>query len=134
MGDVGVGADVDVNSGGSDNGAEAEVPENLGVDGAGSDENTEMNGVESQGVDELNNDITNQEVDDMEPSEVKENNESTEDKNASIAEAHDETENETGYNLRGKRGRSYKHLYDPEVFDTGKGNEDKQARYDDHNR
>ena len=34
-------------------------------------------------------------------------------------------EHETGYNLWGNLGRSYKHLYDPAVFDTGKGNEDK---------
>ena len=66
MGDVGVGTDVDVNSGRSDDGDEAEVPENLGVDDAGSDEKTEMNDVESEGVDELRNDITNQEADDVE--------------------------------------------------------------------
>ena len=88
MGDVGMNTHVDVNSGRLDDGVEAEVPENLGVDDAGSDENTEMNGIESQGVEELNNDIANQEVDDMEE------NESTEDENASIAEACDETENE----------------------------------------
>ena len=29
---------------------------------------------------------------------------------------------------RGNRGQLYKHLYDPEVFDTGKGNDDKQAK------
>ena len=52
-----MGTDMDVNSVRSDNGAEAEVPENLGVDDAGSDENTELNRVESQGVDKLNNDI-----------------------------------------------------------------------------
>ena len=87
-----------------------------------------MNGVESQGVDELNNDITNQEVDHVESSEEKEDNELTEDRDVSIAEACDETENETGYNLWGNWGRSYKHLYDPEVFDTGKGNDNKEAK------
>ena len=43
MGDVGMGTDMDVNSGRSDDGDEAEVPENLGVDDAGSDEKIEMN-------------------------------------------------------------------------------------------
>ena len=127
-GDVGMGTDTDVNSVRSDDGAEAEVPENLGVDDAGSDENTVLNRVESQGVDELNNDIAKEEVDDVERPEEKEDNESTEDGNASIAEAHDEIENETGYNLWGNWGRSYKHLYDPEVFDTGKGNDNKQTK------
>ena len=79
----------------------------------------------SQGVEELNNDIANQEVDNVEHSEEKEDNESTEDEIASVVEACDETENETGYNLWGNWGRSYKHLYDPEVFDTGKRNDDK---------
>ena len=104
-----------------------EVPNHLGVDDAGSDENTEMNGVKSQGVEELDNDIVNQEVDDVECSEEKEDSESTEDENASIAEACNETENEMGYNLWGNRARSYKHLYDPEVFNTDKGNDKKQA-------
>ena len=104
MGDVGAGTDVDVNSGRLDDGEEAEVPENLGVDNAGSDEKTEMNDVKSEGVDELNNDITNQEADDVERLEEKGDNESTEDENVSIAETHDEMEDETGYNLRGNRG------------------------------
>ena len=78
-------------------------------------------------MDELNNNITNQEVDDVERSEEKDDNESTEDENVSTAEARDEIEDSAGYNLRGNRGRLYKHLYDPEVLDTGKGNEDKQA-------
>ena len=104
VGDVGMGTDVDVNSGRSDDGNEAEVPENLGVDDATSDKDAEMNGVESQGVGELNNDTINQEVNDAERSEEKDSNESTEDENASIVEAHDEIENETGYNLRGNRG------------------------------
>ena len=103
MGDVCMGTDVDVNSGRSDDGAEAEVPENLGVGDAGSDENTEMNGVESQEW-MSSTMITNQEVDDMESPEEKEDNESTEDENASIAEARDETENEMGYNLWGNWG------------------------------
>ena len=90
MGDVGMNTHMDVNLGRSDDGVEVEVPENPGVDNAGSDENTEMNGVESQGVEQLNNDIINQ--------EEKEDNESTEDENASIAEGCGETENEMGYN------------------------------------
>ena len=138
MGDVGVGTDVDVNLGGSGDGDEAEVPKNLGLGDAGSDENpgvddggsdekTEMNDVESEGVDELNTDTTSQEADDVEHLEEKDDNESTKDESMSIMETRDETEDETGYNLRGNRGRSYKHLYDPEVFDTGKGNEGKGA-------
>ena len=39
-----------------------------------------------------------------------------------------ETENELGYNLQRNRTQSYKHLYNPEVLDTGNSNDDKQAK------
>ena len=87
-----------------------------------------MNGVENRGVEELDNDIINQEVDDMECPEEKEDIESTEGETVSIAQGCGETENETGYKLQGNQARSYKHLYDPEVFDTGKSNDGEQAK------
>ena len=32
-----------------------------------------------------------------------------------------------GHNLRGNQARLYKHLYDPDIFDTGKNNDDEQV-------
>ena len=98
-----------------------------GMHDRGSDEKTEMNDVESKGVDELNDDTTDQEADDVEHLEEKDDNESTEDESVSIVDTRDETEDETGYNLWRNQGRSYKHLYVPEVFDTEKGNDGKGA-------
>ena len=127
MDDVGMNTHAEVNLGRSDDGVRVDEPENPGVDDAASNDNTEMNGVENRGVEQLDSNIINQEVDEVEHPEEKEDIESTEGKTVSIAQGCSETENEMGYNLRGNQARSYKHLYDPEVFDTGKSNDDKQA-------
>ena len=52
-------------------------------------------------------------------------NQSTDDQSLGTVETRDETEDKTGYNLRRNRERSYKHLYDPEVFDIEKEDDDK---------
>ena len=83
--------------------------------------------VESEGVDEPNNDITHQEADDVEHVEERGDNQSTDDQSLGTIETRDETEDKMGYNLRRNRERSYKHLYDPEVFDIEKGDDDKGA-------
>ena len=108
MGDVGMNTHAEVNLGRSDDGVVVDEPENPGGDDAASNDSTEMNGIENQGVEQLDNNIINQEVDDMEFPEEKEDIESTEGKTVSIAQGCGETENETGYNLRGNWARLYK--------------------------
>ena len=126
-GDMGMTTHAEVNLGRSDDEVGVDEPENPGVDDAVSNDNTEMNGVENQGVVEHDNDIINQEEDDVECPEEKEDIESTEGENVGIAQGCSEAESETGYNLQGNRERFYKHLYDPEVFNTGKSNDDEQV-------
>ena len=104
--------------------------ENPGVENAGNTENTGMNDIENLGVDPVDNDIINQEVEDVKSPEEEEDSESTEnDKGETVGSDQKcaETENESGYNLWQNRTRSYKHLYNPKVFDTGNNNDDKQA-------
>ena len=42
-------------------------------------------------------------------------------------ETHDDANEKTGYNLRSNRERSYKHLYDPNVFNTNKSSNDREG-------
>ena len=103
---------------------------NPGVENAGNAENTGVNDIENLGVDPVDNDIINQEVEDVESPEEEEGSESTEnDKGETVGIDQEcaETENESGYKLRRNCTRSYKHLYNPEVFDTGNSNDDKQG-------
>ena len=115
------------------------------MDDVADDKNTGVNSIENLGVDHINNEIINQEinheikkqeVEDVERPEEKEDIESTEGETMGIDQECAETENDSGYNLRCNHTRSYKHLYNPEVFDTGKSNDDKQAEVsdDDHNQ
>ena len=108
-------------------GAGLDEPENPGVDDAANDENTEVNSIENLGVDQIDNEIINHKVEDVKRPEEKEDIESTEGETVDIDQECGETENEMGYNLRQNCTQSYKHLYNPEVFDTGKSNNDKQA-------
>ena len=114
--------DMDVNSGQSHGGNEAGTPEDLDVEHV---EERDDSHVESEGVDEPNNDITHQEADDVEHVEERGDNQSTDDQSLGTVETRDETEDKTGYNLRRNQERSYKHLYDPEVFNIEKGDDDK---------
>ena len=125
--DEGMNTHEEVNLGRLDGGAGLVEPENPGVDDAANDENTEVNGIENLGVDQINNEIINHKVEDVEHPEEKEDSESTEGETVGIDQECGETENEMGCNLRQNCKRSYKHLYNPEVFDTGKSNDVKQA-------
>ena len=103
---------------------------NPGVEDAANAANTGANDIKNLGVDQINNDIIDQEVEDVKSPEEKEDIESTEnDKGETVGIDQEcaETENELGYNLWQNCTRSYKHLYNPEVFDTGNSNDDKQA-------
>ena len=124
MGDMNTNTDMDANLGQSHGGDEAGTSEILDM------EHVEERGdshVESEGVDEPNNDITHQEADDVEHVEERGDNQSTDDQSLGTVETRDKTEDKTRYNLRRNRERSYKHLYDPEVFDTEEGDDDKGA-------
>ena len=125
--DKGMNTHEEINLGRLDGGAQLDEPENPGVDDAANDENTEVNSIENLGVNQIDNEIINHEVEDAEHPEEKEDIESTEGETVDIDQECRETENEMGYNLRQNRTRSYKHLYNPEVFDTGKSNDDQQA-------
>ena len=104
--------------------------ENAGVENAENAENTGVNDIKNLGVDPVDNDIINQEVEDGKSPEEEEDSESTEnDKGETVGTDQEcaETENESGYILWRNCTRSYKHLFNPEVFDTGNSNDDKQA-------
>ena len=122
MGDMNTNTDMEANSGQSHGGDEAGTPEILDVEHV---EERDDSRVESEGVDEPNNDITDQEADDVEHVDERDDNLSTDDQSLGTVETRDKTEDTTRYNLRRNRERSYKHLYDPEVFDIEKGNDNK---------
>ena len=136
MGDVITSTDVDINSGQLQGGNEAGTPANLDmqhVDGSG-DNQVESEGVdepnidmESEGVDKPNIDSAVPEADDEEHVDERDDDESADAQSLGPIDTRDETEDETRYNLRRNRGRSCKHLYDPEMFDTDKGNDGKGA-------
>ena len=124
------------NLGGLDDAPGVDESENPGVENAGNTGNTGnagntgVNNIKNLGVDPVDNDIINQEVEDVKSPEEEEDSEPTEnDKGETVGIDQEcaETENELGYTLRQNHTRSYKHLYNPEVFDTGNSNDDKQA-------
>ena len=122
MGDVNTNTDTDVNSDQLHGGDEAGTPENLGVPHVGESND---NQVESEGVDEPNIEITQPAADNVEHMEERDDDQSADAQSLGTVETCDEKEDKTGYNLRRHRERSYKHLYDPEVFDVDKGNDGK---------
>ena len=122
MGDMNTNNNMDANSGQAHGGDEAGTPAILDVEHV---EERDDSRVESEGVDEPNNDITDQEGDDVEHMDERDDNLSTDDQSVGTAETREKMEDTTRYNLRRNRERSYKHLYDPEVFDIEKGNDDK---------
>ena len=93
------------------------------------DNNVESEGVnehsvESEGVDRLDNDGIHQDADDM---DKRDDDQPSDDQDEETVEERDSNDDRTRYNLRGNRGRSYKHLYDPKVFRTEKGDDDEDA-------
>ena len=125
---------MEVSSGQSPDGWGADMAENPDVVDAKKrdDSHVESEGVdgpnvESEGVDEQNNDIMHQEVDEMEHVEERTDNQYTDDQSLGTAETRDDTDDKTGYNLSRNRERSYKHIYDPNVFNIERGNNDKGA-------
>ena len=93
------------------------------------DNNVESEGVnghsvESEGVDRPDNNGIHQDANDM---EKRGDDQPSDDRHVGTVEERDDTDNRTGYNLRRNRERSYKHLYDPKVFSTKKGDDDEGA-------
>ena len=124
MGNMNTNTDMDVSLGQSHGSNEGGMPENIDMEHV--EERDDIH-VKSEGVDEPNNNITHQEADDVKHMEERGDNQSIDDQSLGTVETHDETEDKMGYNLRRNRERSYKHLYDPEVFDIEKGDDDKCA-------
>ena len=80
--------------------------------------------VESEGVDGPDNNGIHRDANDM---EKRGDDQPSDDRHVGTVEERDDTDNRTGYNLRRNRERSYKHLYDPKVFSTKKGDDDEGA-------
>ena len=132
MGDIDMDTEMEVSSGQSPDGWGAGMAETLDVVDAKKrkDSHIESEGVdgpnvESEGVDEQNNDIMHQEADEMEHVEERTDNQSTDDQSLGTVETRDDTDDKMGYNLRRNRERSYKHLYDPNMFNIERCNDDK---------
>ena len=98
--------------------------------GAGRSENSGVSGTESIGVDQAEDEMIHQEGEsDDDPEVYKDSKTSTEDddkENATIGETDVEPSGDSRYNLREKRTRSYKHLYDPAMFRTENSQNNKQ--------
>ena len=131
MRDIDMNTEMDVNSGQSHGSNKAAMPKTLDMEDVKKRDDSHVesevvNGpnVESEGVDGPNNDITHQEAVDM---EERDDNHSIDDQSLGTVEKHDDTDDKMGYNLRRSREQSYKHLYDPKVFNIEKGDDDESA-------
>ena len=100
--------------------------------GAESSKNPGVNDVENIGVDQAEEEMICQ-------ADENDNNEEPDEKNETSTEIDEkervtgvelneelEQEQESRYNLRNKRTRSYRHLYDPAMFSIGNGHDNKQ--------
>ena len=130
MGDIDVDTEMEVSSGQSPDGCGAGMGETPDVVDAKKRNNNHVESegvdgpnVESEGVDEQSNDVMDQDGDEMELVEERNDNHSSEDQSLNSVETRDDTNEKTGYNLRRNRERSYKHLYDPNVFDINKSSD-----------
>ena len=132
MGDIDVDTEMEVSSGQSPDGCGAGTGETPDVVDVKKRDNNhiESEGVdgpntESEGVDEQNNDVMHHDGDEMEHVEERTDNQSSDDQSLDGVETSDDTDDKMGYNLRRNRERSYKHIYDPNVFNIEKGSDDR---------
>ena len=93
------------------------------------DNNVESEGVngqnvENEGVDGPDNNGIHQDADDT---EERGDDQPRDERHMGTVEECDNTDDRTGYNLRRNWEWSYKHLYDPKVFSTDKGDDDQGA-------
>ena len=132
LGDVDEETEIEVSSGRSPGGREAEMdgtPEMVDTKTI-TDNHVESEGVDgpnmgSEGADDHRNDVVGPDGEDVEPVEERNDNDSSVDQSLDRAGIRDKANDKTGYNLRTSRQRSYKHLYDPNVFETNKNNDDR---------
>ena len=98
--------------------------------GAESSENSGVNDNENIGVDRAGNEMVYQTEESVDNPELGKDNkaltENDKKENVTADEANVESEKESRYNLRDKRTRSYKHLYDPAMFNIGHSHDNKQ--------
>ena len=80
--------------------------------------------VESEGVDGPNDGDMSLDADDT---EERDDDQASSEQHTGTVEPRENTDGGTGYNLRRNRERSYKHLYDPNMFSTGKEDSEKGA-------
>ena len=132
MGDIDMDTEMEANSGQSPDGCGAGTGETPDVVDAKKRDNNHVKSegvdgpnMESEGVDEQNNDVMDQDGDEMEHVEERNDNHSSEDQSLNSVETRDDTNKKMGYNLRSNRERSYKHLYDPNVFDINKSSDNR---------
>ena len=131
MGGIDMNTEVDANRGqtlgGDQEGMSATRDmEEVKKEGNNNVESEGVNGhnVKSEGVDGPDNNGIHQDADDT---EERGDDQPSDDRHMGTVEEHDNTDNRTGYNLRRNRERSYKHLYDPKVFSTEKGDDGEGA-------
>ena len=131
MGGIDMNTEVDANRGqtlGSDQEGMPETRdmEEVKKEGGNNVESEGVNGhnVENEGVDGPDNNGIHQDVDDM---EERGDDQPSNDRHVGTVEERDDTDDRTRYNLRRNWERSYKHLYDPKVFSTEKGDDDEGA-------
>ena len=100
--------------------------------GAESSENSGVNDIEKIGVDRAGNEMVYQTEESVDNPELGKDNEAStendEKENVTADKASVELEKESRYNLRDKRTRSYKHLYDPTMFNIGHSHDNKQDK------
>ena len=134
MGDADIGTEMQVRSGRSPDGCGAgtgATPEVVDTK-KGANNHVESKGVDgpnmgSEGVDEQSNDVVDPDGDEVELVEEKIDNDSDEDESRDSVGTRDNANEKTGYNLRTNRERSYKHLYDPNMFEADKNSDDREG-------
>ena len=131
MGGIDMNTEVDANRGetlGGDQEGMPATPDIVEVkkesDNTVESEGVNAHSVEIKGVDEPDNSGIDQDADDM---EKRGDDQPSDDQHEETMEERNDTDNRTGYNLRRNRERTYKHIYDPKVFSTAKGDDNEGA-------
>ena len=134
MGDADIGTEMQVRSGRSPDacGADTDATPEVVDTNKRANNHVESKGVDgpdmgSEGVDEQSNDVVDPDGNEVELVEEKIDNDSDKDESRDSVGTRDNANEKTGYNLRTNRERSYKHLYDPTVFEAAKNSDDREG-------
>ena len=123
-----IATEVDVNRGETHGGDQEGMPATRDImevkmegDNNVESEGVSQHDVKSEGVDRPDDGGSYQDAEDV---DNRDDGQPSDDQDEETVEERDSADDGTRYNLRGNRGRSYKHLYDPKVYSTDTGHDD----------